>query len=157
MSLNRLDTQLAGRASAALDEIRRIGGGSVPGEVITRLKGLPSLLRTSGLPATMAFLYAKAGDGGGLAGAYRTVRDAMLRELGESWGWDDQPEAVEFFGRIGDPQQVGPADLALAAARLEEFAGWMRRLAEALEGAAPRRSPSRVGHDADPPAGGENA
>lgn len=141
MSLARLDVGLARKASAALEQIRQDGGGTAPAEVITRLKGLPALMRTSGLPATMAFLYAKAGDDGALERAYRTVRDALVTELAAVWGWDDRPGALEFFDRIGDPAKIDGGDLALASARLEEFASWMRRLAEALD----RTTPSRRG------------
>ncbi|MGH3403006.1 MAG: type III-B CRISPR module-associated protein Cmr5 [Streptosporangiaceae bacterium] len=139
MSLQRLDVGLARRASVALDTISRTAGGSAPPEVITRLKGLPALLRTSGLPATMAFLYAKAGGEDPLEIAYRTVRDALLAEVAAVWDWgDERPDAMEFFARIGDPARVSATDLARATARLEEFANWLRRLAEALERAAPR-------------------
>ena len=54
MTLVRLDTGLARKASVILDGIRRDGEGSLSPEIITRLKGLPALLLTSGLPATMA-------------------------------------------------------------------------------------------------------
>lgn len=145
MSLSRLDAGLAGKASAALDEIRRVSGGTAPAEVITRLKGLPALLRSSGLPATMAFLYSKAGEDGALERAYLTVRDAMVKELAAAWDWDDQPDALEFFSRIGDPEQISGGDLTMATARLEEFANWMRRLAEALERAAPGRPAGAAG------------
>jgi CRISPR-associated protein (Cas_Cmr5) len=139
MSLQRLDVGLAGRASAALDTISRAGGGTAPAEVVTRLKGLPVLLRTSGLPATMAFLYAKAGGDGPLEIAYRAVRDALLTEIAAVWGWgDERPDAMEFFARIADPATVSATDLARATMRLEEFANWLRRLAEALERTAPR-------------------
>ncbi len=140
MSLQRLDVGLAGRASVALDTISRAAGGSAPAEVITRLKGLPALLRTSGLPATMAFLYSKAGDDDPLEIAYRTVRDALLAEIAVVWGWgEERPDAIEFFARISDPARVSSHDLARATIRLEEFANWLRRLAEALERSAPRR------------------
>jgi hypothetical protein len=139
MSLQRADVGLAGKASVALDTISREAGGAVPPEVITRLKGLPALLRTSGLPATMAFLYAKAGGDSPLEVAYRTVRDALLTEVAVVWGWgDERPDAIEFFGRIGDPAKVSATDLARATMRLDQFASWLRRLAEALERSAPR-------------------
>ena len=138
MSLRRLDTRLAGKASAALDKIGRDAGGTPPPDIITRLKQLPALLRTSGLPATMAFLYAKAGDVKPIEIAYRSVRDALLTEIAAVWDWgEDRPDALEFFARIGDPARVSADDLARASIHLEEFANWLRRLAEALEHTAP--------------------
>jgi hypothetical protein len=134
MSLKRLDAGLAGKASAALDKIRRDAGGSPPPEVITRLKGLPAMLRTSGLPATMAFLYAKSGEDKPIEVAYRTVRDALLAEVAAVWNWgDDRPDALEFFARIGNPASLNADDLAQASMHLEGFANWLRRLAEAVE------------------------
>jgi hypothetical protein len=138
--LQRLDTGLAGKASAVLDYIQRDAGNDALPEVITRLKGLPALLRTSGLPATMAFFYAKAGSEKPLERAYGAVRDALLSEVTSVWGWEDpRPDALEFFAWIADPSTVNGVALARASARLEEFANWLRRLAEALERTQPRR------------------
>lgn len=133
MSLQRADVGLAGKASAALNDIRRRTGQDAPAEAISQLKRLPALLQASGVPATMAFLYSKAGDDRPLDRAYRAILDALLDELAEEWGWDDRPKAVEFFERIGDPDQVDSAALSRASARLQGFALWLRRLAEALE------------------------
>jgi CRISPR type III-B/RAMP module-associated protein Cmr5 len=134
VTAKRVDIGLAGHAAAALDTIRHDSRGTVPPEVISQLKGLPAMLRTSGLPATMAFLYARSGSNRPVERAYRTVRDALLTELAAAWSWTDQPDAVEFFRRITGTDQL---DLALAGTRLEEFAIWLRRLAEALERSVP--------------------
>ena len=133
MSLLRTDTGLARKAAAVLEAIRRGPGGAMPAEVISQIKRLPALLQGSGVPATMAFLYAKAGNDRALGRAYAEIRDALLSQLAEVWGWDDQPGALEFFERVGDPRQVDPAALSQASVRLREFAIWLRRLAEAVE------------------------
>jgi CRISPR/Cas system CMR-associated protein Cmr5 small subunit len=133
MSLQRVDVRLAGRAAAALDTIRRDAQGTAPAEVISQLKRLPALLQSSGVPATMAFLYSKSGDQSPLERAYRTIKDALLAELAEAWLWTDKPGALEFFDRLGDADQVDSAALSRASVRLQEFATWLRRLAEALE------------------------
>ncbi len=101
--------------------------------MISQLKRLPALLQGSGVPATMAFLYAKAGNDRALGRAYAEIRDALLTELAEAWGWDDRPGAIEFFKRVGDRRQVDAAALSQASVRLREFAIWLRRLAEAVE------------------------
>jgi hypothetical protein len=144
VTASRVDTGLARKAAAALDTIRRDSGGTVPSEVTSQLKGLPALLLTSGLPATMAFLYARSGNDGRVERAYRTLRDALLTELTAAWDWTDQPQpdAVEFFERLDG---IDEASLALAAARLEEFSTWLRRLAEALERSEPRPARPRQG------------
>jgi hypothetical protein len=133
MSLQRVDVGLARKAAAALDTIRRDAQGTAPAEVISQLKRLPALLQASGVPATMAFLYSKSGDQRPLERAYRTIRDALLTELAEAWQWADKPDALEFFNRVGDASQVDAAALSRASVRLQEFAMWLRRLAEALE------------------------
>ena len=133
MSLERVDVRLAGKASAVLDYIRREAGGTAPAEVISQLKRLPALLQTSGVPATVAFLYSKAGGERSLDRAYQSILDALLQELAEEWGWSDKPDAVEFYARIADPGQVDPAALSRASLRLQGLALWLRRLAEALE------------------------
>jgi CRISPR/Cas system CMR-associated protein Cmr5 small subunit len=138
MTLVRLDTGLARKASVILDGIRRDGEGSLSPEIITRLKGLPALLLTSGLPATMAFFYAEAGTTDPLSRAYEAVRVALVDEIAGELGWDDRPDALGFFERIGDPERTAAADLARVTGRLEKFAEWLRRLTEALDHSAPR-------------------
>ncbi len=131
MSLERADVGQAGKASAILDGIRQRAGQEPLSEVISQLKRLPALLQVSGVPATMAFLYSKAGDERPLDRAYRSILDALLKELADEWGWSDKPDAVTFFARIADPEQVDPAALSRASLRLQGLALWLRRLAEA--------------------------
>jgi CRISPR type III-B/RAMP module-associated protein Cmr5 len=131
MSLERVDVGLAAKAASALNTIRRDAQGTAPAEVISQLKRLPALLQASGVPATMAFLYSKSGDQRPLERAYRTIKDALLAELAKEWQWADKPDALEFFDRLGS--QVDAAALSRASVRLQEFAMWLRRLAEALE------------------------
>lgn len=135
MSLRRSDVGLAGKAAAVLDTIRRDCGGTVPGDVISQLKGLPAMLQASGVAVTMAFLYSKAGTQRSLERAYAKIRDALLAELAEEWDWDvaERVDALEFFQRVSDPLQVDPAALSRASVRLQSFAMWLRRLAEAVE------------------------
>ena len=133
MSLQRADVKLAGKASATISDLRRQAGGTVPSDVISQLKRLPSVLAVSGLPATMAFLYSKADGDRALARAYRAILDALLTELQAEWDWDDKPDALEFFKRTADPNRVDSAALSRASIRLQNFALWLRRLAEALE------------------------
>ena len=127
MTLVRLDTGLARKASVTLDGIRRDGQGALSPEIVTRLKGMPALLRTSGLPATVAFFYAKAGTADPMARAYEAVRVALVDQVAAELGWDDRPDALGFFELIGDQERTTAADLARVTGRLEEFAGWLRR------------------------------
>jgi hypothetical protein len=144
-ALQRIDHGLARQAAATLDRIRDVCGGRVSPQVITRLKGLPVLLRTSGTLATLAFFAAKGGQGSGedgqggggsLAEAYATVGAALRREVCAALGWAEEPGDPNvdsgFLKRLTD-EQVSPIRLAVANGRLEEYAGWLRRLAEAVE------------------------
>ncbi|HET9895397.1 MAG TPA: type III-B CRISPR module-associated protein Cmr5 [Streptosporangiaceae bacterium] len=137
MSLERTDVRLAGKAAAVLDVIRRDSGGTVPADVIGQLKRLPALLLSSGVPASMAFLYSKAGDRSSLEQAYAAILDALRAELAAVWGWSDRPGPLQFFTRVSDPAQVDSAALSRASVRLGEFALWLRRLAEAIEHSEP--------------------
>ncbi len=145
MSLQRADVDLAGKAAKVLDDIRRDAPkNAVPGEVISQLKRLPSVLQTSGVPATMAFLYAKAGkEQASLEKAYAAIRDALLKELAGAWNWTDQPQdALDFFKRL---HTTDAAALSRASLRLREFSLWLRRLAEAIEHSQASGKPRRPG------------
>lgn len=134
MSLQRADVGQAGKASATISNVRRQAGETVPADVISQLKRLPAVLGTSGLPATMAFLYSKADGDRSLNRAYRAILDALLSELKDQWEWDRKPsDAVEFFEWTADPDRVDAAALSRASVHLQGFALWLRRLAEALE------------------------
>ncbi|MEV4511590.1 type III-B CRISPR module-associated protein Cmr5 [Dactylosporangium sp. NPDC049525] len=142
MSPRRFDLTAAADAERALAAIA--GGKPVPGEILTRLKGLPALLRASGVPAVLAFFGAKAGpatsapisaqasgsDPGAqqLASAYRKVRHALVEQLTVELGWAQPP--TDIYGQLA---ALPAADLARAYRRLEAYAGWLRRLAEATE------------------------
>lgn len=144
VSLKRTDVRLAGKASHVLDEIRRASEGAVPADVISQLKRLPALLQTSGVPATMAFLYSKAGQQRPLERAYAAIRDALLGELVKTWDWPGPPDdALAFFDRAST---VDPVALSRASVRLREFSMWLRRLAEAIDHA--QSAESRGGRDA---------
>src|SRR5262245_27125397 len=143
MSLVRLDYELAARASKVLDDILILqAGGSaqaeertLPPELVSRFMGLPAMLHTSGLPATLAFFYAKATGKTSLAAAYETARTALVKEILRELGPDtDAPpeDALAFFDRLGDPARTSPGDLARITAHIEEFAVWLRRLTEAI-------------------------
>lgn len=134
MSLVRLDYGLAARASQILDDILRTSGGQLAPELVSRFKGLPAMIRTSGLPATLAFFYAKSAGEGALPEAYKTARVALIREIVEELKLDAPPQtAPAFFVLLGDPAEVSPGDLARITARTEELAVWLRRLTEATE------------------------
>jgi hypothetical protein len=129
-----VDHDLARLAADTLDAIRDPGTGRVSDQAITRLKGLPALLRTSGPLATLAFFAAKAGDDTPLARAYAAVgsalREQAAREIGPAVAAD-----ADFgqFVRALTGASVTSDDLSRASARLEAFALWLRRLAEAVE------------------------
>ncbi|RKS68251.1 CRISPR-associated protein Cmr5 family [Actinomadura pelletieri DSM 43383] len=133
MSPVRLDQRLAAQASQIVDAIRQQGGWSP--EVVSRLKGLPAQLRTGGLPATLAFLYAKSTGPGPLPAAYETVRAALVEVVSRDLGWAAPPaDALALFTALGDPAVTSAGAMARASERTELLAIWLRRLTEALEG-----------------------
>lgn len=131
--MNRYDLDLAEAAEATLEEIR--DGKPVFREIFTRLKSLPVMLRVNGVPATLAFYNAKATDTD-IGTAYRKVGEALRSQLATELGWSGQPD--QFFAELS---KTPPTDLARGFARLEAFAGWLRRLAVALEQEQKRQQP----------------
>ncbi|KXK59005.1 hypothetical protein AWW66_26610 [Micromonospora rosaria] len=125
MPARRVDLDTAREAEQAMASIAP--AGAMPAEVLTRLKGLPALLRTSGLPATLALFAAKSGTDP-LGRAYRSVRTALVTQLAAEVGWDSTPQ--DLYGALA---ALPATDLGRAQLRLVAFAGWLRRLAEAEE------------------------
>jgi CRISPR/Cas system CMR-associated protein Cmr5 small subunit len=149
--MNRYDLDLAEAAEATLEQIRDDRKDKpVSREVFTRLKGLPVMLRVNGVPATLAFYNAKAADGE-LGTAYRKVGQALRGQLATELGWSSQPD--RFFTALSNAQST---DLARGFARLEAFAGWLRRLAVALEQEQKRQQRSAENAGDTPPAGDES-
>jgi CRISPR-associated protein (Cas_Cmr5) len=130
----RVDHDLARLAAQTLDSLRDQRTGKVPGEVITRLTGLPALLRTSGPLATLAFFASKAGGDKPLPRAYAAVGSAFQAQVAGELGLTLEENApfAGFVLRLTG-ETIPPEALARATARLEEFALWLRRLAEAVE------------------------
>jgi CRISPR/Cas system CMR-associated protein Cmr5 small subunit len=137
----RVDHGLARLAAQTLDAIRD-PRGQVSDQIITRLKGLPALLRTSGPLPTLVFFASKAGRDKPLERAYAVVGNELRVQFAAEIGDTVSAGATftEFMLALTD--QNIPADaLARASARLEEFALWLRRLAEATEREQQRSRP----------------
>ena len=150
----RVDHGLARLAAQTLDAIRDPRTGQVSDQIITRLKGLPALLRTSGPLPTLAFFASKSGQGNPLERAYAVVGNELRVQFAAEIGEAAHADATftEFVLALTD--QNVPADaLARASTRLEEFALWLRRLAEAIEQEQQGAKPSVSDHDA----GGQRA
>jgi hypothetical protein len=147
----KVDHGLARRAAEVLDQIREIQGGRVSDQVITRLKGLPALLRTSGPLPVLAFFAAKSGEQKPLEKAYGLVGGQLRLIAAEEIGDAGQADASFDKFVVALTREDIPADaLARASARLDEFALWLRRLAEAVEQEQDRAKPK-------PPAASEAA
>ena len=129
----RVDHGLARLAATTLDQVRDQQTGLVSDQVITRLKGLPALLRTSGPLPVLAFFASKAGQAKPLERAYAVIGSELRAQAATEIG-DPAPDAPFSEFVLAFTSQHVPADaLARASARLEEFALWLRRLAEATE------------------------
>jgi len=129
----RVDHGLACLAATTLDQVRDQQTGLVSDQVITRLKGLPALLRTSGPLPVLAFFASKAGQAKPLERAYAVIGNELRAQAAAEIG-DPAPDAPFSEFVLAFTSQHVPADaLARASARLEEFALWLRRLAEATE------------------------
>lgn len=147
----RLDHGLARLAADTLDAARDQRTGQVPDQVITRLKGLPALLRSSGPLATLAFFAAKAGDRTAVARAYAVVGGALREQAAAEFSHTVPADAR--FGTFVLALTAGPVhpdELSRASARLEAFALWLRRLAEAVE-----QEQERARRQAVPAGGGD--
>jgi CRISPR-associated protein (Cas_Cmr5) len=155
----RVDHGLARLAAGTFDDTRDPRTGQVPDQVITRLKGLPALLRTSGPLATLAFFAAKAGDRAPVARAYAAVGSALREQVAGEFGQMIPAEAsFSAFVLALTAEHVTPDQLSRVTARLEAFALWLRRLAEAAEQEqerAKRRAAPAGGAGADGDTGSE--
>ncbi|SRR6266536_4657176 len=134
MSLaGRVDLGHAKRAEEVLQQIIDVQRGTdLPDEIRRRLKNLPAMLRVNGVPAALAFYAAKGAGSRPIDRAYRAVGDALCEEL---YTLLDVPDAqrspARLFRTLADHAEHSPSTLAVAFARLEALAGWMRRLAQA--------------------------
>jgi CRISPR type III-B/RAMP module-associated protein Cmr5 len=130
----RVDHRLASRAAETLDKIRDDKTRQVSDQIITRLKGLPALLRTSGPLPVLAFFASKSGKTKPLERAYALVGRELRLIVAEEIGDTAHADASFDDFVLAMTQENIPADaLARASTRLEEFALWLRRLAEATE------------------------
>jgi CRISPR type III-B/RAMP module-associated protein Cmr5 len=120
----RRDQGLAVTAWTLIDNVPP----DVRDEFRTRAMELGPMLANSGLAATAAFLAAKAGseaEPAPLARAYRILADALSRHvLG-----DPQADRNRLVVELG---QFDAAAYRRVGAGAREFAGWVRRAAEAL-------------------------
>ena len=133
----RLDLDVAAAAERVVSDIAAASDGKLSDEVVRRLRGLPAMLRVSGVPATIAFAEARARSGGDLGKAYEEVAKALRAQLAAELGWPAQP--AQLYATM---REASAADLACGFVRLDAFAGWLRRLAEA----APRvEKPPKAG------------
>lgn len=130
----RVDHDLARLAATTLDRVRDQQTGQVSDQIITRLKGLPALLRTSGPLPVLAFFASKAGQVKPLERAYAVIGSELRTQAAKEIGDPVSSQAPFSKFVLAFTDQNVPADaLARASARLEEFALWLRRLAEATE------------------------
>lgn len=149
MSGARYDLKVAASAERVLEQIR--ARGPIQNEVFTRLANLPVMLRVSGVPTTLAFYGAKAAKGDDrLAMAYRDVGNALWLELRNELRWP--ADVAQPYDRLS---RCTGADLARAFRRLEALAGWLNRLAAALEREEPQTK--RAGDSAAKPVGVDSA
>jgi CRISPR type III-B/RAMP module-associated protein Cmr5 len=149
----RVDHRLARRAAETLDKIRDDRTRQVSDQIITRLKGLPALLRTSGPLPVLAFFASKSGKVKPLENtvkplerAYALVGHELRLIVAEELGDAKHADATFDDFVLAMTAENIPADaLARASARLEEFALWLRRLAEATEKEQERNKPRPAG------------
>jgi len=131
----RLDQDLA---KAATRILRREGSGelrTISPDLRTRYRQLPTMVRLSGLAATVAYLVSKSGKTGSsksdLEQAYTAVVDgirARLQEQGYHLGAAPLNSNDALVLRLAD---LPPGEYARASAEIEALAIWLSRLAEA--------------------------
>ncbi|HEX5115091.1 MAG TPA: type III-B CRISPR module-associated protein Cmr5 [Pseudonocardiaceae bacterium] len=142
MALRRMDHDLASKAAEVVPAV-------VTDDMRTRFAGLPSMIMTSGLTATGAFLLARANSDGGAGAdkaAYSAVADALLRDAATFARIPVDPSGPE--GTLANIATVGDAHRGLLAeTRARAFATWLARIAAARR--APTPSPT-TGTATDP-------
>jgi CRISPR type III-B/RAMP module-associated protein Cmr5 len=110
-------------ARAAWRIVHDVHGSDEAAQFRSRVMGLPAMLQSAGLIATVAFLQARAGDGGsGLRRAYGLVVAALGERLAPAG------EASRVLDWLAS---CDAASYRRAAADAREFAVWLRRAAEA--------------------------
>ncbi|MBX6382270.1 MAG: hypothetical protein IRZ07_04740 [Microbispora sp.] len=135
--LRRADHDLAAEAMRALDRIKEVfPSGVVPPEVLTRVMGLPPMLRVSGVLPVLVFYAAKGRGTRKVEQAYDIVGSQLRAQVTSVLGWTEQGTPsldLDFLKRLTDHLRRDPVTTARVTVRLEEFSMWLRRLAEALE------------------------
>ncbi len=109
------------------------------------------MLRTSGVPATLAFFAAKSDTQAAVGKAYQQVSQALHQQLGVGLG-TTEVAPTGLYARLRD--HTDTATMLRAFGRLQAYAGWLRRLAEALEHeqqAAARATKATSSAPAEPP------
>jgi CRISPR/Cas system CMR-associated protein Cmr5 small subunit len=127
MTARRIDLDLAAMAEQTLRDVQASLPTGVPAEVFSRMRGLPVMLRVSGVPATLAFYAAKSNPGTPTGRAYQKVSEALHRQVADTLGATREP-----LGLCQALRETPNPSLLRAFSRLEAYAEWLRRLAEAL-------------------------
>lgn len=117
--MRRLDQHLAAAAAAVL---RDSGIAATDNDLRSRMASLPALLQSSGLPATCAFLLAKAGR------AELVAAQALLGEAADVVGLNRNRGAGELLDALAG---VDEHLLAIAEQRAALLGTWLSRLATA--------------------------
>ncbi len=127
MTPRRIDAGLAGKAANVIDSLRD-HNDDLPKDILPRLRGLAVNLRINGLVATLALYTAKSGSDS-LGQAYRKVFDSLWAEIAPVLCSPPSGAASDPFKALCS---ASPSTLALASHRVELFAVWLSRLAEAV-------------------------
>jgi CRISPR type III-B/RAMP module-associated protein Cmr5 len=155
MALRRADIDAVATAMKALTDIKNTRPDRpVSKPVLTRLAGLPTLLRVSGVLPTLAFYSAKGHGDGELERAYAIVGAALRAQTCAVLEWDtgqaEQAIDLAFLDRLTTHIQENPQSLTRVGQRLQEFSVWLRRLAEALDGEQKRQAESKKSDPQEP-------
>jgi len=117
--MHRRDQGLAAKAWTVVRDAKTRGASD---EFRTRVMGLPAMLQSGGLIATMTFLRGRQRRGeDALQQAYGRVFDALAEHVAPG-----RPE-----GALAWLTQCGPSDYRRATIAARDLALWLRRAAEA--------------------------
>ena len=133
-TLRRIDQDMARAATGILQEV-------ITADLRTRHRPLPTMVRMSGLPATVAYLVSKSGKSGGsrnpLERAYHDLATGIRERLttGYELGWGRSAQTNE--GLVARLAELPAGEYDRASAEVEALATWLSRLAEARFKAQP--------------------
>lgn len=112
------------------DAVRKSHDDRYADEFRSRARELPTLLRTSGLVATLAYLSAKANEKNDVGKSYQLAYNAIIKQIYGSLGVCNSDDVFQHI--LKDSGKITTEQYMKATEEASIFAGWLSKAADAL-------------------------